>query len=88
MKAKRGVTDYRTLINLENACGNGSGCNFKCCDSRKCMFQHKFLPEDKVVSSVTHRVYDCVYPSGAIYSNCHSSNAVYHIQQFSPSVCR
>ena len=42
MKAKRCVTDSRTLINLENACGNGAGCNVKRCGSRKCMFQHKF----------------------------------------------
>ena len=47
MKAKRCVTDYRSLINLENACGNGTECNVKRCGSRKCMFQHKFLPKDK-----------------------------------------
>ena len=90
MKARRCVTDSRSLINLENACGNGAECNVKRCGSRKCMFQHKFLPKDKVVSSVTHRVYDCVCPSEAIYSNCHSSNVVYldHMQQLPPLVCR
>ena len=79
MKAKKCVTHSSTLINLENACGNGAECNVKRCGSRKCMFQHKFLPKDKVVSSVTHRVYDCVYPSGATYTNCHSSNVIYLI---------
>ena len=60
VKAQRCITDSRTLIDLENACGNGAGCNVKHCGSRKCMFQHKFISKEKVVSSVTHRVYDCV----------------------------
>ena len=61
IKAKRCVADSRTLIILENACGYSLGCNDKRCGSRKSMFQHKFLPKDKVVTSVTHRVYECVY---------------------------
>ena len=87
MQAKRSVTHPSTLINLENACGNGSRCNFKRCGSKKCIFQHKFLPKDKVVSSVTHRVYDCVYPSGATYTNYHSSNVIYLITCSNCSEC-
>jgi len=64
---------------LQEKCGNGSEVNIHRCGSKRCAFQNKFSPKDRVVSSCTHRTYDCVVPDGTIYINCHSSNVIYLI---------
>ena len=49
------------------------------CGSKRCQFQHKFIPQNNIISTVTNRIYECVVPSGSTYINCHSTNVVYLI---------
>ena len=71
--------DGCTLKMIQNACGNGDSIHAKRCGSKRCLFQNKFFPKNKAVSSVTFRQYDCIVPPGTTYINCHSSNVIYLI---------
>ena len=67
------------ILDLEGQCGDGGTlCMYKC-GSKRCKFQNKYTPKDKVASSVTHRIYDCKVPDGTMYINCHTSNVIYLI---------
>ena len=56
--------------------GDGSLCkNFRCGSSR-CQFQYKFSPQDRVLSTATKILYNCIVPPGSTYINGHSSNVV------------
>ena len=73
------LSSQNNIKDLMRACGNGSCIGIYRCNSKRCQFQHDFQPSDKVVSTVTKRVYDCVVPPGTVYLNCHSSNLIYLI---------
>ena len=67
---------------LISKCGNGDKAHIYKCSKKKCALHEHFVPADRIVSSVTHRVYDCVTPPGTtnIHNiNCHSSNLIYLI---------
>ena len=64
---------------LYEACGDGSRSNIYKCGSNKCLFQDKFQPCDKIVSTTTLRMYNCIVPEGSLDLDCHSSNVVYLI---------
>ena len=64
---------------LETACGNGSNSKIYKCKSKRCKFQSQFQPTDKILSTVTKRLHDCVSPPGTVYLNCHTSNVIYLI---------
>ena len=49
------------------------------CGSNRCQFQYKFSPQDRVLSTATKRLYNCIVPPGSTYINGHSSNVVYLI---------
>ena len=72
-------TDEPILKLKQSECGNGDLIGVKRCGSKRCLFQHKFFPKNKCISSVTFRDYDCIVPPGTIYLNCHSSNVIYLI---------
>ena len=57
--------------------GNGSLHHIFRCGSKRCLFQNKFLPLDRIVSTTTNRIYDCIVPPGTTYLNEHSSNVIY-----------
>ena len=59
--------------------GDGSLCKIFRCGAKRCQFQHKFSPQDRVLSTATKRVYNCIVPPGSTYINGHSSNVVYLI---------
>ena len=59
--------------------GDGSLCNIFRCGSSRCQFQYKFSPQDRVLSTATKRLYNCIVPPGSTYINGHSSNVVYLI---------
>ena len=59
------------------ACSNGINSNKFGCNPKNFKFQLDFYPSDKVVYSVTKRMYDCVTPPKTIYLNCHSSYNIY-----------
>jgi len=64
---------------LELACGNGRNSHINKCKAKKCKFQSQFHPTDKVLSTVTKRLHDCVSPPGTVYLNCHTPNVIYLI---------
>lgn len=67
------------LLNLKLACGNGSEFKLTRFNSFRCKFKEHFQTTDKVVNSVTKRMYDCIVPPEITSLNCHSSNLVYLI---------
>ena len=75
-KNKNKISEFQ---NLKEKCGDGSELHIHRCGSKKCSFQNIFFPLDRVVSSTTHRIYDCVVPDDTVYVNCHSSNVIYLI---------
>ena len=64
---------------LKTVCGNGSNSKIYKCKSKRCKFQSQFQHTDKILSTVTKRLHDCVSPPGTIYLNCHTSNVIYLI---------
>ena len=63
---------------LEGACGDGSSTFFKKCSSKTCLLaKNNFKPTDKVVSTVTHRVYTCINHEGNKIANCNTPNVIY-----------
>lgn len=46
-------------------------------NTKRCRFQLDFYPTDKVVSSVTKKIYDCVRSPETMYLNCYRSNVMY-----------
>ena len=76
-------SDIRSSMNnlhtLQATCGDGSRkCIYQCNNSR-CALKNNFIARDKVVSSCTKRIYDCVTPAGTSKIDCHSANVVYLI---------
>ena len=72
-----------TLLNTDeislNDLGNGSSSHVFRCNSKRCLFQKKFFPQDKIISTTTNRIYNCIVPPGTVYLNDHSSNVIYLI---------
>ena len=65
---------------LERACGDGSSTFFKKCTSNRCLLaKNNFKPSDKIVSSVTHRIYPCVNHEGNKVATCNTPNVIYLI---------
>ena len=62
---------------LTYACGNGNNTHIYRCKNNKCKFKFDFFPTDKILSTVTKRLFDCVIPPGTIYLDCHSPNVIY-----------
>lgn len=67
-------SDINTLV---NDLGDGSRCGIGKCTSSRCKMRGYLSCHDKVVSSSTHRVYDCIVPPGNMPLDCHSPNVVY-----------
>ena len=67
----------------QSAYRNGINSNIFGYKTKRCRFQLDFFPTDKVVSSVTKRMYDCVTSPETMYLNCYRSNVIYLI-----SCCR
>ena len=65
------------INNLLNDLGDGSRCDIKKCSNKRCKMRNYLSCHDKVVSSSTHRLYDCIVPPGNNSLNCHSPNVVY-----------
>ena len=66
-------------IHLDNNFGDGSNSRMFKCGSKRCLFQNKFSPQDRFVSTTTGRIYNCIIPPGTTYINDHSSNVIYLI---------
>ena len=62
-----------------NDLGDGSSHLIFSCNSKRCLFQKKFIPLDRIVSTTTSRIYDVIVPPGTTYLNDHSSNTIYLI---------
>lgn len=67
------------IIFLNSLCGEGKLKHIFKCKSKRCMLKDCFKTKDKVVSTSTKRVHDCVVPDGSIYIDCHASNVIYLI---------
>ena len=67
------------IVVLGNSLGNGSAKRFSRCESKRCKMKEILICRDKIVSSVTHRTYECVTPSGTKHYDCHAKNVVYLI---------
>lgn len=61
---------------LQKAYGNGINSNIFNVNTKLCKPQLDFYPSDKVLSSVTKKIYDRVTPPGTMYLNYHSPNAI------------
>jgi hypothetical protein len=68
-----------TIDDLTNLCGDGKSKDVvKCINLRNgCDIHNTFVPADKVVSTITKRIYDVVIAPGEKFINCHSANVVY-----------
>ena len=66
-------------IHLDNNFGDGSNSRMFKCGSKRCLFQNKFSPQDRFVSTTTGRIYNCIIPPGTTYINDHSPNVIYLI---------
>lgn len=62
---------------LFNDLGDGSRCGIGKCANLRCKMRNYLSCHDRVVSSSTHRVYDCIVPPGSRPLDCHSPNVVY-----------
>ena len=62
---------------LQNQCGDGRKLKIFDCGCNKCEISKDFVPRDKVVSSCTKRVYDCITPPNSVYVDCHDRNVIY-----------
>ena len=67
------------IIFLNSLCGDGKLKHIFKCKSKRCMLKDCFKTKDKVVSTSTKRVHDCVVPDGSTYIDCHASNVIYLI---------
>lgn len=67
------------LSDLHKLCGDGKAKHLFVCKSTRCKLKNQFLARDRVVSSCTKRIYDCVTPSGSVYIDCNSANVIYLI---------
>ena len=62
---------------LFNDLGDGSRCGIGKCANSRCKMRSYLSCHDKVASSSTHRVYECIVPPGSRPLDCHSPNVVY-----------
>lgn len=62
------------IWNLELVCGNVPKFNITLCNSWSCKFKTDSQPRDKVVGSVSNRMYYFIVSLDIISLNCHSSN--------------
>lgn len=65
-------------ITVDSNLGDGRLLRIFKCRSKRCELKH-FKARDKVESTCTKRLYDCVTPPGTVYLNCHSTNLIYLI---------
>ena len=68
----------KSLESLVSACGDGSSIKQKKCKSNVCKLKQNFKPSDKIVSSVTHRTYNCINKDNN-FVTCNSPNVIYLI---------
>ena len=67
------------LIYDPSKLGDGSLPHMFRCKLKRCKFQEKCFPQDRVLSICTHRSYKCIVPPGTTYINDHKSNVIYLI---------
>ena len=67
----------QTLTLLQQSCGDGSSKKIFSCKMARCGLKNDFIARDKLVSSCTKRIYDCIIPNSSVYINCHSANLIY-----------
>ena len=67
------------LSDLQKLCGDGQAKHLFVCKSKKCKLKPQFLARDRVVSSCTKRIYDCITPPSSVYIDCNSPNVIYLI---------
>ena len=72
------VKHTNDIENIMSECGNGKAKMISRCTDKRCKFDNKFTPRDKIFSTVTHRIYDCVIPPGTTnLITCSASNLIY-----------
>lgn len=69
--------DPNSLSTLQKQCGDGKKVKIFDCGCNKCEISKEFSPRDKVVSSCTKRIYDCITPPNTVYVDCHDRNVIY-----------
>ena len=68
------------LTDLQRICGDGKSKQLFVCKSTRCKLRDQFLARDRVVSSCTKRIYECITPPpGSVYIDCNSANVIYLI---------
>ena len=64
---------------MQKLCGDGQDKHVFVCKSTRCKLRDQFLAKDRVVSSCTKRIYDCITPPASVYIDCNSPNVIYLI---------
>ena len=67
---------YNNVDGFNNLSGGSLSHIFRC-GSKRCQFENKFVPVNKILSTTTTRLYKCIVPAGSTYINDHSSNVFY-----------
>ena len=65
------------ISELNKLCGDGSKLAVYKCKSKRCEIKNIFKAKDKVVSTSSKRIFNCIVPPGSVYIDCHSSNLIY-----------
>ena len=73
------IITSQLLVDLQKTCGNGADKHIFTCKMDRCKLKENFIARNKVVSTCSKRIYDCITPPGSIYINCHSANVIYLI---------
>ena len=65
------------IAQLNKLCGDGSKISIYKCKSKRCQIKNIFNSKDRVVSTSSKRIFNCIVPPGSVYIDCHSSNLIY-----------
>ena len=73
------ASHVNSVNDLKKLCGNGKAkCIYKC-KLKRCQMKNIFAAQDKVLSTCSKRIYDCIVPPGTVYIDCHTANVIYLI---------
>ena len=62
---------------VNRLCGNKSCKSIYKCKSKNCKLKSNFVSRDKLVSTSSKRIFDCVVPNETTYIDCNSPSVIY-----------